>query len=362
MSGKAIVKEGQGIIQDFLGTAIKKVNFKDHPFETIFGIVGPALAWKVFGAKISILMYLGEFIGFGPGRIGRLIDEHLNWSPGQSLSLDSLKSAARAVVDKIKGLIGIKASAMLTNMMEIKGTIDDHDLVAVAYINKCFPTETIEKQAIEKQAIGRRGYLRRFFSALRGGKKLGFANVLYAILKLFAGGLAGLGLVGVVGGLAKRHLGLGVPEAAPVGGPSIFGPSDKPEAAPSVPLGGNLYVVNEKGNVEDTLIHFLNSTIEGFSQAFAQVNKRPLKGSPAMRGRLAVIERLNGKKLWRLNREKSFVIPPIMIIANSLLPEAKYEKISGPAPAAKPTATKPTAAKPKGAPAKELKELLQGAK
>jgi len=356
VSDKVIVKEGQDMIRDFLGTVVKKVDFKDHPFETIFGAIGPILGWKIFGWKIGLLLLLAEYVGFGPGKLGGLVDDELNWKPGQALSLGSLKNVAGSVVDKVKGAIGLKSTSMLEDMIEIKGTLDEHDLVAIACANKYFPAETIEKQA-----IGRGGYFRKFLSAVKGGKKLGFTNVLYALLKLFAGGLAGLGLVGAVSGLAKRQFGVGLPEAAAPGeGPSISGllSGRKPSGVPGAARAGNLYIVNEKGNVEDTLIHFLNSTIEGFSQAFRQVKRRPLKGSPEMMGRLSVIERLNGKRLRRLNREQAFLIPPVTLIASSLLPEAKYEKIGEPAPAAKPTAMP----KPKGgAPAKKLQELLQGA-
>jgi hypothetical protein len=347
-NSKSIVKESQDMIQDFLRTVVKKVNFRERPFETIFGAIGPILGWKMFGGKIGLLLLIGEYVGFGPGRLGGLIDEELNWKPGQALSLGALKSVANNVVDKIKGAIGIKATSMLKDIMEIKGTIDDHDLVAIAYVNKYFPQKNIEKQA-----IGRGGYFRRFLRALKGGKKLGFANVLYGLLKLFVSGLAGLGLVGAVSGLAKRHFGLGLPEEgeSPFGG--LFGKTT-PSKKPGVLSRGNLYIKNEKGSVEDTLIHFLDSTIEGFSKAFQQVKGRPLKGSPEMQERLRVIEKLNNKNIWELNGNNAFIIPPIMIVAKSLLPEARYEKMKAPA-------VSTTKEKPKGAPAKKLQELLQGA-
>lgn len=345
ISSKPIIKEGQGMIEDFLRTVVKKVNFRERPFETIFGAIGPPLAWKVFGFKIFLLTLIAEYVGFGPGRLGRLIDEELNWKPGQALSLGSLKSAAGNVVDKIKSIIGLKSASMLKDMMEIKGTIDEHDLVAIAYMNKYFPAKTIEKQA-----IGRGAYLRRFLSAIKGGKKLGFANVLYALLKLFAGGLVGLGLVGVVSGLSKRHMGFGLPEAGESGESPLGGLFGKPTTKkPSILSGGNLYIKNEKGNVEDTLIHFLDSTIEGFSEGFRKVKGKPLKGSPEMQRRLAVIEKMNNDNIFSLNNKPAFVIPPIMLIANSLLPEARYEKIKA-----------PTSTTTKDAPARELKKLLQG--
>lgn len=336
--GDVIIKESQNIVKDFLGTIAKKVNFRERPFETIFGALGPALLWKMFGGKVGLLVYLLDGLNLGFGRLGRWIDEELNWKPGQNLSTGALKSASVGVIDKIKRIIGLKASSMLQDIMEVKGTIDERDLITVACALKYFP------QTIKKQAIGRKQYFKRFLAAIKGGKKMGFASILYGILKLFVGGLVGLGLVGVAGGLARKYLSPEIPEIPPVGAPSplrlpstgsgIFGgPSKAPGATPAV-SGGNLLILNEKRNVEDTLINFLDSTIEGFSRAFRQVKKRPLKGSSEMRGRLAVIEKINRKKIWDLNRESSFVIPPIILIANSLLPEAKYEKIKKPAPAA----------------------------
>jgi len=119
------------------------------------------------------------------------------------------------------------------------------------------------------------------------------------------------------------------------------------------------YYSNVAGDVEDTLIKFLDTSVANFSRAFQSVNGMPLKGSAKMKSVLQDVELLNWGTLNEINKRKAFVAPRVINLAKKLLPEAQYERVKAtPLIKKKPLPTPVEKESPK---IEELSGLLQGA-
>lgn len=317
-------------VEDALKTIKDKSHLFEHPFETIFGAMLPMILWP--NSKIlSALLFVAEALGYGPGLLGRIIDKSLgfNGTNVSSLSDDNLKSAATNVIDMLLSKLGMSTESMIYDLYQIKHSIEVHDLVSIAaYIRQ-------NPNMIKTTYISRRPrFLRSFlFNTSRSGR-LGLINSLWWILKTFTKGLIGLGIAGGVVGKAKEishpsvpiETGKGLEELFPSGGRSKKllmqrGPTD-------------LYL-NIKNNVEDTIIHFLNSKYKirsksgikyiTFSEMFKKLNGYSIKNSGEMQDILKLINGLNWGELEQINNKRTFVGPKLEFIAKKLLPVMQLE-------------------------------------
>lgn len=297
-----------GFIDGFLKTVAEKVGFREKPFETIFSIIGTAVIWRL-SKVLGLLAFIGESMGYGPGLIGRALDDYFKSSGSKSidnmdLSESNLKAASEfAVLDMAKNMLGNeKTSAMnyIDDIISIKKSININDLSTAVYASMYF----------KKEAIGRSSKTRRFLLKVLGGQRLGIANVLYGIVKLFVKGLIGLGIIGGVKSVVKD-----------------IKEKDKNEVIKTTPSGMKRYK-NEKGNVKETLINLLN-TINfkngTFETTFRNKYNVPLRNSSQMNKLLTQIRILNqGQPINIMDKWDIFFGPSLKDMANILMPEFAY--------------------------------------
>lgn len=307
MQDKYVKNAGIGgdFLQGFLGEAVRKVNFKEKPFETIFHFLGPAILWQI-SKPLGILSGVVELFGYGPGYIGKLIDQHL--LRGKSLddadlSESSLKGASDSVVSDIsKQYSQTSTASILTEMCLVKNSFTHDDILVAGYINKY--------SGFNKEAIG---FGSSIISKLFGMSGF-FTGAIYWLLKKIVGGLA---LMGVLGGAASA-LKLKDYKKEP----------EYKEKEFESKYGNLKYYPNVSNNVEDTIIKFLDATIKDFSSSFEQVYKAPLKGSSQMKDVLYMIEDLNNDTLIKyIDSWDKFVAPEVLFIAKTLIPIATFNKI-----------------------------------
>jgi hypothetical protein len=347
---------------------------KGGMFEKVFSILGPMIAWEI-SKPLGILFFLGEHIGYGPGEIGRLIDQMLgsDTQTGQTFSDSQLKGAAASVVDKVLTTLGLKHAEMLRDVFLAKGSIDLHDLVAIAASGEA----TVVKYAAEP---GRIGAIRGFLAKALGGQRLGLANGLYLLIKWFVKGLVGIGLVG---GLAGATKGLGAGIGRPSGGGQVgFYSGITPQVSPSgAGFAGRERYENVQGNVEKTIIYYLDKAYKvrrkdesgylTFSQMFMDNKGYSLAESEEMNAILQAVGDMNFGGRETADRQRTFLGPSLASIAKVIMPTLESEQVK-PETGAKPTAravpSKPASPPPRVvSPPKaalpqtdKLRELLRG--
>ena len=82
-------------VDEALSAVKDNFDFKDHPFQTIFATVGSAwLAGKI--PVIGFLVYVAEAMGYGPGQLGKLIDESLGYGKGKTPDISNVDEASNA--------------------------------------------------------------------------------------------------------------------------------------------------------------------------------------------------------------------------------------------------------------------------
>jgi hypothetical protein len=340
-----IIKQAD-FIESFIGSVKDHTNFKDKPFETIFGLMGPLVLWKI-NWMLGALGFIGEALGYGPGLLGKYVDDYLKTTmkDGKAdLSDNNLQGAAEHAAKQLLESSAIETESALKEIFLIKKSLSLQDFVAAAYTSRDFP---IVRTAGFMSQIKRMFSGRGMFSRITG--------VLTGLLKKFALGFAG---VGIASGLLST-VGITKTKEAPEGEKPA--PSGEPTAV------GMQHYTNV-GNVEDTLIMYLDATIANFSTSFAAITKTPLKGSARMKNVLQEVAKRNWAKIENIDSAKAFVAPSPLVLAKMLLPEAKYEPIDKePASKAEPgkmvsTPGKKTQRVPTKTtdPKAELKDLLQG--
>jgi hypothetical protein len=341
--GYTLVKQAS-FIEEVLGTIKDKSRLTERPFETIFGSMLPMIVWPT-SKILSILMFIAEALGYGPGLLGRLIDRYLGFggTTAPPLTDTSLKSAATSVVDGLLAKLGLSAkTSMLQNFCMAKESIELNDMVAIA---ACIKYDGIIKEA--RRSPGRIGFLRRFLVKARVGGRLGLINFLWYLLKTFAKGLIGLGLIGGTIGYLKKK----VKEVSPGFGVGFgrgreLGPDDDSGisttlAPPERVFGKTELYLNTRGDVEETLIHFLDSAYKvrlkdkagykTFSEMFEELSGYPLRGSGEMRDVLKTIDSLNWGNVDQINMKRTFAAPTLSYIAKKLLPQIRLKgKRTGP--------------------------------
>jgi hypothetical protein len=379
-----IVKEANALanfVSGALGRIKDDINLRDKPFETIFSVLTPVMALR-FGFVLGTAIIAADYaFGIGPSWIGKQIDDYLRKGGGfdPEKPMRNLEGASESTMKQIwskaKAEVGLESKSVLQDIMMVKGFITPNDVVTASHI-------ALHKESQPWRGSyygggyygggyygggyrkpwfggrGRMGFLRRFVTNVRRGQRLPlFSGALLGLLRVVA---KGLGIFMLTGGIAKM-VGLKSKKEREVSTepPTAFKYRDDDPLLPRRLKSQTMqYYGNEIGNVENTLIKFLDASIANFSKAFQTVNGMPLKGSPKMQAVLEDIELLNWGNLEEINKRKAFVAPRVINLAYKLLPEAKYERIK-----AKPLTKKPVYKTPVSkAPSKaeELSGLLQG--
>lgn len=356
----AIVRQAD-FVEGFLSTVKEHTDFVHKPFETIFGALGTAFLFRL-NWLLGALAFVGEALGgYGPSIIGKYIDEYLLGTKKEGeadLSENNLLEAAKHAVDKILGRGTEETTAFLDEIFLIKHSVSMHDVVAAAYVMRDMKRSGIEVYAVKP--VGMLNRAKTWLPQLAGSKHK-IVSVLWWLLKKFSFGIIGMGIAGGllsavgVGKSSEVEEGKRKPEERPA-------PSGEPTAT------GKQYYTNVAGNVENTLITFLDAAIANFSTAFAKTVGEPLRGSARMKNVLQEVAQLNWANIGDVDRAKAFVAPSPIVLAKMLLPEAKYEPIGEESQTAAPKVAPKVAPQAPATsrttrttdPGTELKGLLQG--
>lgn len=373
-----IVKEAN-FVGGLLETVKDQVNFKTKPFETIFGVIGTALSWK-FGWIIGGLVTAAQLFGYGPGEIGKLIDDYFKKNGAKTvhdmdLSQSGVSGAATSVagtlgkaVDSVKDKLKSAFASAINDVKEIKGHVTTNDKHAALYVAA---TTAYSPELVKTARIG---HLGRFFRLWRRGNRMQvISGALMKLIWMFAKGLLALG----IGGGVASMVGLRTKKRSPgstdtnVTSPTQIDPGSG--AMRNRPAGLKHYS-NDGKDVKRTLITFLNATIANFSTGFMQAQRLanpskppvPLEKAPGWAAVKGIVQKYNWAPLSQVNQFTAFVAPSVQKIAQILLRSVnvggvKIEKIDPKKPApAKPTSRLPVGAKAPAGKEDRLRQLLQG--
>ena len=306
-----------------LSSVFDRVDFRKSPFETVFGNVAPIAAFYV-NPLLGLVLTAGEAFGYGPGMIGRYLDQYFGLKSGgvkPVVSLSSAKDAATNIINTITGKIGslFSSSSLKLNKKALR---ELENLCIIASYDSNFI----------KIALGKKDILGKIWRGVIGGKKggkTGLVKILTGFLFTILKGVLGFGLIG---GISKTVAG----RKETVTNPTSFLPSlslpsgskggEKTEVQHDVPSGW-LYYKNNKNNVQDTLIGYLNGEVSGFSNMFFKENGKQLFNAPQMRKIIKLIEKNNYAPIAHLNNKKGFVAPKIIDIARKIMPSFQFTKI-----------------------------------
>lgn len=316
-----------GAVESIINSAKEMVDFKNKPFETIFGIMGTGYSWK-FGWIIGSITTIAEVLGYGPGYIGKLIDRALGF--GSNNTIDNIgntniESAARSVSneimsdfskesDRIEDIIKPAFISNLRIIKQAKGTITQNDLRS-AYLISVPITKTANIAKLRR--------FRQMFS--RGGAKNTITSILVNFLKIFFKGFAAIGIGSGIAGAAGIKTQYDNKEVGRI---------TEKKLQPTRPANLTHYK-NVENDVKSTLIRFLDASIANFSVGFEKAQK----GTPISLERasgwnkvLDIIEKYNWANLYEINQFETFVGPNINSIAKILLgsvgaTNVKIEKI-----------------------------------
>jgi hypothetical protein len=310
-----LIKEA-GFFEGFITGAIKNARFKEHPFESIFSLFGTGLMWNI-SWKLGAFTMLLQYLGYGPGRLGKIIDIYLKKGGAESvenmnLKSDSeLKSASDFAISSILGDVK-KTSSLnyhLNDIYNIKKSINLNDVVTAICVEKYFP--------IYKKCYGGRfSDFKKFMSGIKKGDKLGLSNLVYKLLKMLVTGMFSLGIVGGIKEVVKEDF-----------------PSIKPLIKNDVPSGAQYYS-NPLRNVERMIVKILN-TIRfnrgNFESRFQEKYGVSIINSIQMDKVLTKIQMMNGGvPLNTINNWHAFFAPKLKTLANMFMPNFIYEQRKSP--------------------------------
>jgi hypothetical protein len=310
-----------GFFEGFLKGAVENVKFKEQPFESIFSLFGTAIMWKI-SWKLGALTMLLQGLGYGPGKLGKIIDTYLKKGGAESVeemnlkSGSELKSASDFAISSILG-DSKKTSSLdyhLNDIYNIKKSISLNDIIAAAYVGKYFPI-------YKKGYKGRLGLFSRFMTEVKRGKRLGLSNILYGLLKLLVTGMFTLGIIGGVKEVIKEDF------------PSLRSKKTTKGPTRDTPS-GTQYYANPLRNVEGMIIKILN-TIKfnkgNFESRFQEKYGVSIENSPQMDKILTKIQMMNGGvPLSTINNWDAFFAPKLRILANMFMPGFIYEQRKNP--------------------------------
>ena len=354
MTQTMIVKQAD-FIEGILSSVKDRTDFKNKPFETIFGLIGTGVLWRM-NWMLGALSMVGEAIGgYGPSIIGKYIDDYLRKTKkgGEAdLSDSNLQNAATHAAEQILGQSAKESESMLADIYIIKHSLSLYDFVATAYVS-----QYSQESGLVKHALGTKpGVVSDFKNIMLGrGMLAKVGGMLYWLLKRFSVGLIGIGLAG---GLMSM---MGIQKT-----------KETPEAKRDAPSGestaiGTQRYTNVSGSVEGTLITFLDAAIADFSTSFANTVGEPLKGSARMKRVLQEVSKMNWAEIGDIDAARVFMAPSPLVLAKMLFPVAKYEPIGKEEPVEKKVLktnpAKSSAKAPKSKtmdPKAELRGLLAG--
>jgi len=379
-----IVKEA-GFVTGLLDEIKDQVNFKTKPFETIFSIMVTGYSWRL-GWIIGGLVTAAQVLGYGPGEIGKLIDQYFFGQGAKTVNdIDLSKSnvagaatsvagtlgkmvdpAVNTVKDKLKSLF----ASNINDLRYIKGNITQNDKQAAFYVAAatiCGP-ELIKTAKI--------GHLARLYRLWRRGNRMQvISGSLMKLVWMFAKGLLALGIGGGVASMVGLKPGKG-PETTPAmqKDKSLFQPQPG-EFGPGSKVPAHLkYYSNVSNDVKQTLHRFLDATIANFSTGFMQAQRLanpskapvPVERAPGWSKILSEVERYNWGPIAQVNKSKAFVAPRVRQIAQILLNSVgvsgiKIEKLEPHKDIPKtPSIKMPIGAKPPAGDEDRLRQLLTG--
>jgi len=305
-----------------IGAEVNKISFRQKPFETIFRFMTPGILIARGSWMLAILMGVAEQLGFGPSKVGAIIDKLLGFggtSTPKQVTSGGLLNAAKSTVDSIINKVRGKSSSF-EQRITARGHMEMSDLL-VAWAE----LDTMEKHA------GILGRAATWLGLVKGQQRLSLIAVLYGVLKLFAKGLllsAGIGFV------VKKFLPSSGKATAPTT-PGLFGlPSVKTKTktspvAPSAKTSWRRW--RNRGGVQKSIIMALDNIIrdtktgDRFSKMFYDARGRSLWNHPSMGPILADVRIAHsGAPLSEIDAYKTFVGPDPMNIARRLLPEKTY--------------------------------------
>ena len=173
-----MITKNAEFLEGFAETILNKYGpeaWMKKPFETIFSAIIPAIGFRI-NWILGILLYVGEYAGYGPGLIGSLVDKHLGIGKGPlDLSDENLQSAASKAVgelaEKTQSMETTSADMFLRDVRQVKGTLIKEDLVSAFYISKMYKTAKGDRSRL----------ISRFF----GQGTIGITSLLYTVLKMF---------------------------------------------------------------------------------------------------------------------------------------------------------------------------------
>lgn len=302
-------------------------NFASKPFETILKATGWMILWKYSRLLGLLALVLEGAFGVGPSTFGKFIDKAIGAGEDEKLDLSesNLKNAATKISSSISNLLEKEettnyADDILYDIMEIKGCVDINDAITAIYVSRIVKTARPARwwrrePALSIRPSGRVGFFKDFLKRVVGGRRLGFANIIFGFLKMLAMGILG---VSAVSGL-KSFIS-GKPSGKPGGKPTTK--EDQIERA------GVTYYANDTRNVVATILAWLDK-VEGFEKAFKSMRPtdKSIQQSVGFQKLLRLIEQMNNANIQDINKWKAFVGPSPQQMVKMILPGAIYEPI-----------------------------------
>lgn len=310
----------QGLAAEAAQRALSEIKnvalIRERPFEILFKYCWPGLMLLKGKWILAALLGVSEkVLGIGPGDIGALIDKVIGKGAGSGntgpVSLSSLDTAARGLIDRVASGLFSKSSALRADFKQ-RGVFDAQSLV-VAWAHG--------PDRIERQAVDLGGQIRSFLAM--GYRKPGFLGFLsgavFALLKALLVGLGiHTGISMLLGGSATKTLWDSYPDAGKA-----------PAARPSP--GMRLYT-NPAGSVEKSLTMALDNAVKDkagrpFSGLFMDLKGYSPVGSEEMGRVLSEVRAAHGGvSIREINGYRTFAAPPLAEVAKMLLPQATYTK------------------------------------
>lgn len=314
----AIIKEAdflEGFIKSSLGS-LSPTKWVHKPFEMAFSVLGPMVLWRI-NWMLGALAFVGDQFGYGPSYIGKLIDQHLGLGDGKlDITDDKLKEASESATEdflkKIQGFQSTSADETLKSLIQVRGHFKKEDIITACYVAKYDLKKEAKGIIPSNRGDGLTSRILRLFSGPKYTSTI--SGLIYGLIKTLGKGILG---AAVAAGVLSQ-LGVGKKEEKQQQAPQIE------QAIPGVK---QQYYSNVAKNVEDTLIKFLDATIENFSNTYQKLYKHQLKNSPEMKEILEMVERMNRTAISTINDWDAFMAPTVLDIAYKLMPKAKYEKI-----------------------------------
>lgn len=337
-----------------IGAEVNKLSFRQRPFETIFRFLTPGILIMRGSWMLAILLGVAEQLGFGPSKVGSVIDKLLGFGgtvAPKKVTEGGLWNAAKTTVDSILNKVRGKSSSFEARITK-RGYMEMSDLL-VAWAEIEPPIEQHAKAA----GTGLLGRAANWLGLMKGGQRLSLIALLFGLLKRFAVGILALAGIGFI---TKKVL-PGAGTAPKPGKPGLFGlPGTKTKPSASA-LPGAKQVWRRwinRGGVQKSIIMALDNLIrdektgDRFSKMFYDARGRPLWNHPSMGPILNDVRIAHSNApLDEIDTYRTFMGPDPMNIARRLLPE----KIYGAARKVKP-------AKPIKQIEKEIGQILGGRK